>query len=335
MPFNQPKLCPNATWNPFAVTLANSSNVGTEPQAIFVDTDNTVYTVDFQNGTINMWTEGSTTPTGTIMTNYYHSKALFVSMTGDVYIDVGNYNDRLGVWRENSTNSVSSLYTGSQCYSLFLASNDSLYCSMHGSHQVIKRSLNSSDNHVTIVAGTGCSGYLPHTLYYQHGIFVTSHLDLYVADTNNHRIQLFKSGQLNATTIAGAEVVGSVVLRYPAAVMLDGDGYLFILDSGNVRVVGSGPYGFRCVIGCTNGWGPASDQLAFPQSMAFDNNGNIFITDTRNDRVQKFLRLPNTCSKYSAVTTMRVRNREGVVHVGIYSHAFLYNQQGKGIIHSV
>ena len=335
MPFNQPKLCPNATWNPFAVTLANSSTVGTQTQTIFVDTDNMVYTANHENGTIHVWMEGSTSPTGTIVTNYYHSKALFISMTGDVYVDIGNYNNRVGVWRESSNSSVSTLYTGSQCYGLFLASNDSLYCSVHDSHKVIKRSLNSSDTQLTIVAGTGCAGYLPHTLYYQRGIFVTTHLDLYVADTNNHRIQLFKSGQLNATTVVGSEVVGSLALRYPAAVMLDGDGYLFILDSSNVRVVGSGPYGFRCVIGCTGGWGSASDQLAFPQSMAFDNNGNIFITDTRNDRVQKFLRLPNTCSKYSAVTTMRVRNREGVVQVGSYSHAFLYNQQEKGIIHSV
>ena len=147
------------------------------------------------------------------------------------------------------------------------------------------------------VAGTGCAGFQPHLLFHQRGIFVTNNSELYVADTNNHRVQLFRAGQLNGTTIAGREALGTVQLRNPTAVMLDGDGYLFILDSGHYRVVGSGPYGFRCVMGCSNQTGSASDQLSNPQSMAFDSYGNIYVTDTNNNRVQKFLLSSSTCSK--------------------------------------
>ena len=136
-----------------------------------------------------------------------------------------------------------------------------------------------------------------HTLFYQRGIFVTNSSALYVADTKNHRVQLFPAGQLNGTTVAGREALGTILLRDPTAVMLDGDGYLFILDSNHYRVVGSGPYGFRCVIGCTNESGSALDQLSNPQSMAFDSFGNIFVVDTGNNRVQKFFLSSNTCSK--------------------------------------
>ena len=297
IPFNQPKLCPNATWDPAAVTLADNNTVGKEPQTIFVDTKSTVYTANFENGTIQIWTEGSTIPTGIISTNYSQTRALFVSMTGDIYVDPGTLNNRVDVWRQNFSSSLSTLAIDDRCHSLFIDTNQSLYCSKQFTHQVIKRSLNSSDTQLTTVAGTGCAGSLPHLLFYQRGIFVSISFDLYVADSKNNRVQLFPAGQLNGTTVAGREAPGTVQLSGPGAVMLDGDGYLFILDSGNVRIVGSGPYGFRCVIGCTSGWGSASNQLSNSRSMAFDSHGNIFVTDTENNRVQKFFLASNTCSK--------------------------------------
>ena len=295
--FNQPKLCPNATWNPVAVTFAGNETVGKQPQTIFVNANNTVYTANFENGTIHVWAEGSTAPTGTILTNYTETRALFVSVTGDIYVDAGIPNKRVDVWRVDSSSSVSSLAVDDRCFSLFIDMNQSLYCSMQYSHKVIKRSLNISDTQVTTVAGAGCAGFQPHLLYYQRGIFVSASFDLYVADTNNHRVQLFRPGQLNATTVAGKEALGTAQLLNPAAVMLDGDGYLFILDCSHYRIVGSGPYGFRCVVGCTNGMGAASNQLSGSWSMAFDSHGNIFVTDTENARVQKFFLVSNTCSK--------------------------------------
>ena len=218
-------------------------------------------------------------------------------MEGDVYIDNG-LNKRVEVWKENATNYTSALsWDEGTCFSIFVDTNASLYCSLHEPHQVIRRSLNSSDTQLTTVAGVGCAGYQPHMLYYPHGIFVASNFDLYVADTNNHRIQLFYPDQLNGTTVAGRDAPGTMQLSSPRGVMFDADGYLFIVDSDNCRIVGSGPYGFRCVIGCTSGWGSASHQLANPQSMAFDSYGNIFVIDTANDRLQKFSVSFNSCSK--------------------------------------
>ena len=134
-------------------------------------------------------------------------------------------------------------------------------------------------------------------LYYPLGIFVAVNSDLYVADAFNDRIQLFKAGQMNGTTLAGIGAPETIRLHYPTAVILDADGYLFIADSYGSCIVGSGPYGFRCVIGCTYRYGSAPNQLANPESIAFDSDGNIFVIEKSNNRMQKFMLSFNSCSE--------------------------------------
>ena len=267
------------------------------PSSLFIDTNNTVYLANRQDGRILIWLDGSTSPTGTIVTNSTSQYSLFVGLMGDIYVDNGYQYARVDMWRENASNYTSTLNTGGTCYSLFMVTNDSIYCALAIQHQVIKRSLNSSDTQITIVAGNGCPNNLPHTLYYPCGIFFTVSFDLYVADTGNHRIQLFRFGQVNATTLAGRELSGTIQLHKPTSVILDADEYLFIVDCYDNRIVKSGPDGFRCVIGCASGWGAAPNQLAYPQSIAFDSYGNIFVTDTYNHRIQKFILSFNSCSK--------------------------------------
>lgn len=63
--------------------------------------------------------------------------------------------------------------------------------------------------------------------------------NMFVADTFNHRIQLFKSGSTNGITIAGTRAVsgGNASLLYtPYAVKLDSDRNLYVADTNNHRV---------------------------------------------------------------------------------------------------
>ena len=126
---------------------------------------------------------------------------------------------------------------------------------------------------------------------------MTENLDLYVADFNNDRIQLFRDEELNATTVVGAAAPGTISLYRPISIVVDADGYLFIVDRGNHRIVGSGPYGFRCLVGCSQVAGALADQLNSPRVPSFDSYGNIFVTDEQNGRIQMFLLLNNTCGK--------------------------------------
>ena len=75
--------------------------------------------------------------------------------------------------------------------------------------------------------------------------------------------------------------------------------YLFIVDSNNNRIVGQGPHGFRCLIGCDGSSGILSYPLDNPQTISFDNYGNIFVADKHNDQIQMFLLLNNSGSKFN------------------------------------
>jgi hypothetical protein len=75
------------------------------------------------------------------------------------------------------------------------------------------------------------------------------------------------------------------------------NGYLFITDYYNYRVIGSGPNGYRCIVGCSGVNGLLSDQLSNPSSLSFDSHGNLFVADTANGRIQKFLLETNLCGK--------------------------------------
>jgi hypothetical protein len=120
-------------------------------------------------------------------------------------------------------------------------------------------------------------------------------LTLYVADSGNDRIQQFMLGQSNGTTVAGGGTSGNISLNNPTGVVLDGDGYLFITDSNNGRIVGESSNGFRCLIGCSGSSGSTPSILSSPHMMNFDTYGNIFVVDAGNSRIQKFLLSTNSC----------------------------------------
>ena len=289
--YNQPKFCPSATWNATGITFADNSSIGRFPKGMFINTNNTVYVANVATDLIQVWFDRNSTPTTINAAANSDPQSLFVTITGDIYIGGSNTEKR----RLNSISNVSTLYTNGRCDDLFIDNNNSLYCSSSGYHRVIKRSLNSSDNQITIIAGTGCSGFFSDKLASPQGIFVDINFNLYVADSNNNRIQLFPPGQLNAITVVGIGAPGTITLASPTDVILDADGYLFMVDTYNWRIVGSGPTGFRCVAGCSGTFGSASDKLYYPWTMAFDSHGNIFVVDKFNNRVQKFLLATNSC----------------------------------------
>ena len=264
---------------------------------MFINTYDTIFAARQDTGQILLWLNGSINPTSTIPASLTFSVSLFVTSDKDIFVDNGCPNSRVDRWTVNQTKLPSPMFASARCSGLFVDINDDLYCSQEYRHQVIRKSLNSPPTTYEIVAGTGCQGSASNVLDCPYGIFVTTRLDLYVADCNNDRVQLFPSGQMTATTVAGSGSIGSISLWCPTSVTLDGDGYLFITDSKNHRIVGSGPYGFRCLVGCSGLGGSAADQLHLPYSFSFDSAGNIFVVDTNNSRIQKFTLTTALCGK--------------------------------------
>ncbi|CAF3720614.1 unnamed protein product [Rotaria sp. Silwood1] len=85
--------------------------------------------------------------------------------------------------------------------------------------------------------------------------------------------------------------------------MLDADNNLFIVDSGNQRIVRVGANGFRCLIGCSKSWCSKLDEVCQPLTAAFDSYGNIFITNQYINGIQKFVLSSNFCIQSTIQTT--------------------------------
>lgn len=271
--------------------------LGYHPLGLFIDTNNTIYATDRTNNRTLIWTEGSSTPTRIISHDLIQPAAIFVIDNGDIFIDNGAVNGRVDKWSINSTTGVPVMYVSGICFGLFVDRNNSLYCSIQTQHLVVKISLNDSSNTSVISAGTGVCGSTANMLCSPTGIFVDTNFDLYVADTANNRIQLFQLGQMNATTIAGTGSISTITLYQPTGVMIDGSGYLYIVNRGNYSIIRSGVNGYHCVIGCSSTIGSAPDQLNQPYNLAFDNNGNIFVMDEFNNRLQEFPLTINSSGK--------------------------------------
>ena len=296
--YNQPKLCPSATWTPDAITFSNRSTTGGRPVGVFVDINNTVYVPDKSNNYVLVWKQGNMTLARKLFGGLNESYSIFVSINGDIYVDNGRVNRRVSKWSLNATNSTSVLYVAKRCFGLFIDVYNYLYCSLDDLNQVVKQLNYGSPNRTKIVAGNGTiAGLSPEQLSAPRGIFVHLNLDLYVADSGNDRIQLFRRDQQSGTTLAGNGVPNTFTLDCPSAVVLDADAYIFVTDSNNNRIVGSGPSGFRCVAGCPGINGSASDQLSNPRGLSFDSFGNLYVADGFNDRIQKFLLATNSCGK--------------------------------------
>jgi sugar lactone lactonase YvrE len=97
------------------------------------------------------------------------------------------------------------------------------------------------DSEWTLIAGStnGIAGNTATQLNTPFGITLDPMGNVYVADTINHRIQLFLAGQLSGTTIAGTTGVSgndSILLYAPYAVVLDSQLNLYVADRSNQRI---------------------------------------------------------------------------------------------------
>ena len=161
---------------------------------------------------------------------------------------------------------------------------------------------------ITTIAGSGGTGFrgdggpaVEAQLNYPVGMAVDGAGNLYIADSDNHRIRKVDSSG-TITTIAGTGEFGfngdggpavEAQLNYPVGMAVDGAGNLYIADARNHRIrkvdssgtittiAGTGELGFG------GDGGPATDaRLAFPTDVAVDGAGNLYIADSQNHRIR-------------------------------------------------
>ena len=319
--YNTPKFCVSATWNQTATTFADSISIGTSPRGIYIDINNTIYVARYNNEKIYIWFDNGSNITKSISHSSQYAYSIFVTYNGDIYVSSQSsssyYIDKFTL---NNSNSTLVGTPSKACYGLFVDINDILYCSITDNHEVVKKALDSnSDVWSRITDATSLTN--------PYGIFVDTNLDLYVADSGNNRIQLFRLGISTGVTVAGSMSPNTTItLNGPTGVILDVGKYLFIVDQGNNRIVGSGPNGFRCLVGCLDSSGSTADKLSSPSRMAFDSFGNIYVTDKNNNRIQKFMLVSNSCSKLMIFFSLRQKKLYNLFSSNPYKTKNIYSQ---------
>jgi uncharacterized protein (TIGR03437 family) len=167
----------------------------------------------------------------------------------------------------------------------------------------------STNGIITTVAGSGTWGFsgdgAPATsaqLANPAGVAVDGSGNLFIADSLNHRVRKVSTNGI-ITTVAGNGAAGfsgdggpaTGAGIYPAGVVVDGSGNLFIPDAVNNRVRKVSTNGIVTTVAGNNGCcgfsgdgGPATRaSLVGPIGVAVDGEGNLFIADSNNNRVRK------------------------------------------------
>ena len=190
-----------------------------------------------------------------------------------------------------------------------VAGTGNLYIGDSRNHRI--RRVDATTGTIATIAGTGQAGFSgdgdPATqaqLYYPFGLTVDGAGNLYIGDSNNHRIRKVDAATGTIDTIAGTGVRGCCRdggpavegrLFNPFGVALDGAGNLYIADAINdrIRKVDATTGTITTIAGTwQDGFGgdggPATEALLYvPRGVAVDSAGNIYIADSLNDRIRK------------------------------------------------
>ena len=186
----------------------------------------------------------------------------------------------------NSIRSISGLGTNPSGFDVDAAGN--VYVSITDSNQIWKLNPTSTsfapDNgfgYLGVIGGTGTNDGLFDTPI---GVAVASDgQSIAIADSNNHRIQrIAANGNFKDTFGTQGSALGQ--FNSPKGLAYDAVGTLYVVDSGNNRLVMSSD---SSVIGVTGTNGTALGQFQGLRNVSINKRG-VYVADTGNGRVQKF-----------------------------------------------
>jgi len=189
-----------------------------------------------------------------------------------------------------------------------MAPSGTMYVADTGNHRVLSVPKSQLS---TVALGTGAPGFSGDgaqawiaQVSQPSACAVDATGNLYVADTGNNRIRKVTPAGI-VTTVAGTSVAGSAgdegpanvaQLNGPRGVAVDGNGNLFIGDTGNNRIREITADGVIHTIAGQSGAGFLGDggpataaRLNGPAGILLDGSGNVYFADSGNNRVRELI----------------------------------------------
>ncbi|CAF3682965.1 unnamed protein product [Rotaria sp. Silwood1] len=248
-------------------TAAGRANCtpGTTPDAlsnpvdVFADENENVFVTDWNNHRVQFWPKdaksgktvaGNGTQGSALNELSYPSRILLDSKKNVIVADTQN--ERITKWpfSFDPTTSVGTIMAGgngaglnpyqlNNPLGLYLDEpNNIFYISNEQSHSITQWIIGDYENRNIYAGIPGRPGNSSAQLFYPQGVTLDQYGNLYVADTSNHRIQMFCPNSVFGITIAGIGHRGnnSNELNYPYDIAFDSDLNLYVSDTFNYRI---------------------------------------------------------------------------------------------------
>lgn len=184
-------------------------------------------------------------------------------------------------------------------HSLVINSLGEIYFTDRNSHSIMKI---DTEAELTKISGSGKQGYQDGKLEeaefnYPSGLAIDASDNIYIADTNNHKIRKL-SPDGSVTTVSGSRKgyssgnINFARFDSPTHIAVDESGNIYVSDSGNHKIRKISSEGFvTTVAGIGRGYqdGLGRDaQFNKPQGLAVSPNGRIlYVADSDNNRIRE------------------------------------------------